>query len=415
VKANVLVKLAVACSLATPPLAAQSVGDRVGEHVGGGLDDKSKKKKKKKKRRRSGGGGSRDRDWSQPHYQPAPAPAEEEVEEEPSGPELPQRVFGGRFKLDPMASIAYRGWRPQSFPSIDVSTENTFTWSVGARASLWIVSIHRAHYESNAAASPRRDEASVAGQAATAKPVAAWVLGVVGFPVNWVLEPIIRYEARAFQSVLTPSKEIRVIPREARKEDDLSIYPTTTDKLLMTSAFETLVIGMMYHHENDPSGLVSMKSGSLPRMYFGLGVTQYSKPYMVRVGNIVLDDLLFDARLRGAGLALGLETVQKPERFFVELSTQFGIGEVKLTDHYTVNEELPPGWAVGYAQGDLSFGYIHPLLRTRPTLLGGLAASIGGASFFYFKPISSEDEEERHVPLNWDLLWGLRAFVTLPL
>ncbi len=90
------------------------------------------------------------------------------------------------------------------------------------------------------------------------------------------------------------------------------------------------------------------------------------------------------------------------------------MGEVKLTDSLILNEELPPDWYIGYAQGDLTVGYIHPLLYTAPTLLGGISASIGGASFFYFKAFAEEGEER--APLaNWDILWGARVFLTLPL
>jgi hypothetical protein len=397
------------------PAAAQSIGGRVDEHVDQELEGRpGKKKKKKKRKKRPTQSGPRHRSAGAGPAAAETEPEPSEPEPEPRGPKIPRRVLGGTFQLDPQLSIGYRGWRPQDFPSIDVSTENALTWSVGTRIKLGFLSVHRAAYESNGLAAPRRSEASTATRAASATPVAAWLLGVVGFPVDWVLEPIIRYEARAFESTLTPKQPIRVIPRSASQDQDLSLFPATTEQLTMTSTFETLVIGLMYHHDNDPSGIITTRAGSLPRLYFGVGLAQYAKPYMVRVGDAVLDDLLFDARLRGAGLALGLETVQKPERFFVELSTQIGIGEVSLMKDFTVNETLPDGWLIGYAQGELTAGYLHPLLRTRPSLLGGLAASIGGATFYYFQPVSS-DEDVRIPPANWDLLWGLRAFLVLPL
>lgn len=407
------VLLGIGLFFSSSSLLAQSLKDRVGGHVGSELDkrEKPRPKPKHKKKHHSGGGGGND--WRPPPpgpQQPAPPP-----EPEPKGPQVPHRVIGGPFKLDPEVSIAYRGWRPQRFPSADVSTENALTWSVGARASFYFISITRAHYESNSVASPRRHEASVAEKVNKATPVAAWFLGAVGFPVNWVLEPMIRYEARSFQSTLTPQKPIRLIPRSASGNDDLTLYPATQNELIMTSSFETLVLGLKYHHDNDPSGVISAKAGTIPRIYFGVGFTQYSKPYMVRVGDAVIDDLLFDAILRGAGLALGVETAQKPERFFADVSTQLGIGEVRLTDDYTVNQDLPADWLIGYGQADITAGYIYPLLRTRPSLLLGASASVGGATFFYFKPFRTEDEEASVPPLNWDLLWGVRLFLVLPL
>jgi hypothetical protein len=401
--------------LSSPAVVAQSLKDKVGGHVGEELDKREKPRPKKKKRRGGGGGGNRGGGWHAPPPQqgaaaPAPPPPEED-----KGPQPPFRVFGGPFKLDPEISLAYRGWRPQSFPSIDVKTENALTWSIGAKASFYFLSITRAHYESNSVASPRRHEASVAEKVNKATPVAAWFLGAVGFPVDWVLEPMIRYEARSFQTTLTPQKPIRLIPRSAHEDDDVTQFPATQNELLMTSSFETFVVGLKYHHDNDPSGVITAKSGTIPRIYFGVGFTQYSKPYMVRVGDAVLDDLLFDAILRGGGLALGLETAQKPERFFADLSTQVGIGEVKLTDSYSLNSTLPEDWLIGYAQGELTGGYIYPLLRTRPSLLIGASASVGGATFFYFKPLTTEDEQQSVPPLNWDLLWGARIFLVLPL
>ncbi len=387
---------------------AQTLGEHVGEHVGEHLKTKKKKKKKAP---------SHSRPRPAPVWHPAPRPAEPpKTEDKPKGPQLPYRVFVPDFQLDPEFSVAYRGWRPQDYPSMDVETENAATFSVGVRAKLFrIINVHRAYYESNAVSSPRRKGASIAVKTASTAPAAAWLLGAIGIDVNWVLEPIIRYEARAFESELTPKRPIRIIPHSADKNADLSTFPLTTETLRMTSAFETLIFGLRYHHDNDPSGIISTSGGTLPPIYFGVGLVSYSKPYMVRVGDFVLDDLVFDARLKGAGLALGGELPMKPDHFFASLSTQLGVGQVDLTHNFTLNETVPDGWLIGYAQGELSGGYLYPILRTRPTLLAGIEASVGGATFFYFKALSSSDEERQTPPLNWDLLWGARVFLTLPL
>lgn len=397
----------LALALAGTPALAQTIGGQVDRHVDENLPSAGGKKKKAKKKSK------KKVQHAAPDSEPAPAPGPPRPK--PKQTELPYRIFGKKFQLDPTTGLAYRGWRPQSYQDIDVSSENTLTWHVGARAKLYFVSISHAYYESNGIASPRRQGASVATRAASATPAAAWFLGAIGFPFDWVLEPIIRYEARAFQSTLTPQRPVRVIPHSASKNDDLTAFPATTAQLTMTSAFETFVIGLRYHHDNDPSGIITSESGSFPKLYFGVGFTQFSKPYQVRVGDAVLSELLFDAQLRGAGLALGLETGQKPESFFVDVSSQLGIGEVRLMDDYTVNETLPKGWLIGYAQGEVTAGYLHPLTRTRPTLLGGVAGSLGGATFFYFKPFTTSEEDKSTPALNWDLLWGLKAFIVVPL
>lgn len=392
-------------------VSAQSIGSKVGQHVDDHLSNGGKKKPRPKNKPKHRGSGHAH--GPGPALGPAPPPGPPPPKRKKS--ELPHRVFGGDFQLDPSIGLAYRGWRPQSYPGMDVSTENTATWSVGARAKLFFVSVNQAYYESNGIASPRRDGASVAEKAAKATPAAAWLVGALGFPFNWVLEPIIRYEARAFQSTLTPGKPVRLIPYSASKNDDLTTFPATTKELTLTSAFETFVVGLRYHHDNDPSGIIARRESSFPMLYFGVGLTQYSKPYMVRVGDAVISDLIFDARLRGAGLALGLETGQEPERFFLDVSSQVGIGEVRLTQDFTVNETLPKGWLIGYAQGEVTGGYLHPLTRTRPTVLVGASLSAGGATFFYFKPFTTSEEDTSTPALNWDFLWGVRAFVVIPL
>lgn len=404
--------LVLASVVLAPPLGAQTLGGKVDQHVDRNLPSGGKKKPPPKKKKGGGHAPAR-HDAGPARPEPAPGPVAPRPKKKKS--ELPYRVFGKSFQLDPTTGLAYRGWRPQSYQSIDVSTENSLTWHLGARAKLFFVSVDQAYYESNGIASPRREGASIATKVASAAPAAAWFIGAIGFPFDWVLEPIIRYEARAFQSTLTPEKPVRVIPHSASKNDPTTAFPATTSQLTLTSAFETLVIGLRYHHDNDPSGIISSEGGSFPKIYFGVGFTQYSKPYQVRVGNAVLSDLLFDARMRGGGLALGLDTGQRPEEFFLEVSTQVGIGEVRLLEDLTVNEGLPPGWLIGYTQGELTAGYLHPITRTRPTLLGGIAASVGGATFFYFKPFTTSEEDKSTPAANWDLLWGLKAFIVVPL
>jgi hypothetical protein len=219
---------------------------------------------------------------------------------------------------------------------------------------------------------------------------------------------------------------VRIVPHETSADADLTTIPPTTEELSMISSFETFVAGMRYDHSKDPSGVIDTgKDNPIPPFYFGVGLTAYSKPYQVTVGDAVLDDVLFDARFRGAGLAFGLNTKEKPDLFFVSLDGQLGLGEVLLLEDLSLNELLPkaegrsglqpPEWLIGYLQGDVTAGYLLPLLRTMPTLLLSLSATAGGATFFYFKTQVEEGETVDAPPLNWDLLWGARAALILPL
>src|SRR5690606_29062633 len=146
-----------------------------------------------------------------------------------------------------------------------------------------------------------------------------------------------------------------------------------------------LVVGVRYFPERGNAGLVGDAASSLPPMYLGVGLSQYSKPYQVQVGDDPLDELLFNGRFRGAGLAYGLATARAIDRPYVSLDTQLGLGEVSLLDELTLNQLLPEDWLIGYLQGNVTFGYILPLLRARPTPLLTGELSAGGATFFYFQ------------------------------
>jgi hypothetical protein len=388
---------------------AQTIGEAVEDHLDQNLEkDRPKRRAKKPATRHRTARTAR-------RAEPMPAPV---PEQKPKGPDLPARVIGKSLKLDPTIGIGYRGWQPQSYPSLAVRTENALTWQLEMKASFFgLFSLHRGYYESNAVSAPRHSGAVVAADLGGKAPKALWVLGLLGVKIKWVLEPIIRYESRAFESIATPreGRLVRIIPHSASENENLANYPQTNQKLRVISAYETFVVGLRYHHDNDPSPIVQTSSGDFPPIYFGVGVTRYDKPYQVTVGEAVFDDAVFDARFEGIGLAFGLDTNQKPERFYANVATQFGLGRVFLMHDYILNDSLPANWAIGYAQGNFTVGYLHPIAYTMPTPLIGADVSLGGATFFYFKTVREEGETVDTPPLNWDLLWQARAYFTLPL
>jgi hypothetical protein len=393
------------------PVRAQSIRDAVGGHLDQNLENRPKKKKRSRPRQRHRAPAAPVAAQSTPAPPPEPEP-------QPTGPDLPVRVIGRNLKLDPSIGIGYRGWQPQQYHSLSVRTENALTWQLELKAQFFsLLTLHRGYYESNAVNGPRHEGAVIAAEIGGKAPKAVWVLGVLGVPIKWVLEPLIRYESRAFESTATPrnGRLVRIIPHSADGNAPLDSFPETNAKLRMVSFYETFVVGLRYNHDNDPSGVIGAKPGSIPPLYFGVGYTRYAKPYQVTVGDAVFDEAVFDARFEGLGLAFGLDTNQKPKRFYASVATQLGLGRVKLTENYELNDDLPENWAIGYAQGNVAVGYIHPLLITMPTPLVGLEASAGGATFFYFKTVRQEGEPLETPPLNWDLLWAVRAYFTLPL
>jgi hypothetical protein len=344
---------------------------------------------------------------------------------QPEGPSIPQRVFGKYFELDPKLGGGLRGWIAEQYPTVKVSADTYYTWSIDINARiLRYVNIHRGYYESNGIAGPVHRGAAVAVEAAGYAKKAAWLLGVVGVPITKAWEPIIRYEARAFKTRAVPNQPVRIVPFDTPPDTDLATIPATTNALTMVSGFETFVVAMRYDHSQSSSATIGQHPGKVPPFYFGLGFTQYAKPYQVTVGDSVLDSVLFDARFRGAGIALGTSLPSRPDALILDAAVQFGVGEVRLLDKLTLNELLPnttnrgglrpPEWVIGYLEGDLSLGYAYTLLRTKPSVLVSAVANGGGARFFYVKTQSEQGEKVNMPSLNWDFLWGVRAYLTVP-
>ncbi|MCA9646008.1 MAG: hypothetical protein KC492_35200, partial [Myxococcales bacterium] len=113
------------------PAAAQSIGGEVEHHVDQGLKSKQRssppKKKKKTKARTSKKAPPRRTPEQRGYWSGDPNAATQ-----PKAPETkyPIRILGGGLRIDPGIGGAYRGWRPQGYPALDVSTQNYYTWSV---------------------------------------------------------------------------------------------------------------------------------------------------------------------------------------------------------------------------------------------------------------------------------------------
>jgi hypothetical protein len=334
----------------------------------------------------------------------------------PDAERLPKRVFGKTFELDVKVGGGIRGWYPDQYPLVSIDHASYMTWSLDLKAKLFgFLRLHRGYYESNGLRGPRTHGAVVARDVGKLVPKAAWLLGTLGVPLSRRWETLVSYETRTFVTRARPSAPVAIAERKTSPDTDLSLLPRSDQPLQFVSGFETLVLGVRYFPERGNAGLVGDASGPIPPMYLGVGFTQYSKPYQVRVGNDPLDEILFDGRFRGAGLAYGLATARQVERPYVTLDTQLGLGEVSLLDDLTLNELLPQDWLIGYLQGSVMAGYILPLLRTRPTPLLTAELTAGGATFFYFQIASNESEKAPTLPLNWDLFWAAHVSLTLPL
>jgi hypothetical protein len=412
-----LLILPLAAALAAPA-AAQSVDDVVREHVSDELEKKPKrddhdKDKKPKSTKRTEHKPSKSKPSAASSDRPEPEPEPEPLPQD-LGPPLPQRVFGNNWRFDIQVGIGYRGWLPQQYPLVNVRAGSYYIWNIEVKAKLFkFLSLRRGYYESNSLAGPRTDEAAVAAQIGSYVPKAAWLLGVIGFPFFKIWEPIIRYESRAFHTEANPKRPVCVVTPEVA--DDLAQCTRNRDTLRMTSGFETLVFGVRYDKNKDPSAVLAQRDTKFPPITFGIGLMSYRKPYQVTVDTNTLDDLLFDGRFRGAGLVGGIEIPGGADRFHVTADVQFGLGEVKLLQGLTLNSLAPEDWLIGYVHGNVTLGYHLPLVRAAPTLMLVPQVTAGGASFFFFKPVQKEGEDADAATANWDFLWSVNASLVLSL
>jgi len=409
---------------------AQSIRDAVRQHVSEGLEGdpskakspppkpKSQAKPKAHAKAKSApppstaANGAATPSSDAPAAQPTPADA-------PTEEALPKRVFGKNFQLDPKVGIGYRGWYPAQYPRVSIAHAGYYTWSIDLKAKIFgFLRLHRGYYESNGVRGPRTDGAVVAQNVGKLIPKAAWLLGALGVPISRRWETLISYETRTFVTTARPSQPVAVVSHETSADTDFATLTRNDQPLEFVSGFETLILGVRYSPdapEHGGSSLLGEPGSGIPPMYLGVGFTQFSKPYQVSVGTDALDELLFNGRFRGAGLAYGLSFPRRLGRPYLDLDSQLGLGQVRLLDDLSLNELLPQDWLIGYLQGNVTLGYALPVLKTRPTpiITGELTA--GGSTFFYFETKDGGAEHPPALPLNWDFLWGAHIAFSLPL
>lgn len=391
------------------PCAAQTLRDAVKDHVKQGLDeDKPKPPREGTKPQKQQ---SAPRDATPAHPPDQPDHAWKFSTDDPPAPlpvnPLPRRIIGDYLRLDFKVDGAYRGWLPQQYDTARVKVGGYYTYSLEVRGKLFkYVNLHRGYYESNALAAPRTNEAAVAATVGAHLPKAAWLLAMVGVPISRAWEPMVRYEARAFNTTATPKVPLCIVPRNA--SDDLSDCPRTTNTLEIVSGIETLTLGVRFDPAKQGGPVIANQSAKrVPPVFFGLGLMSYRKPYQVTVDGNTLGDYLFDGRFRGAGLALGTNVGGGVRQLFVDADVQLGLGEVQLTKTLTLNELTPDDWLIGYVQGTVTAGYRFVLVEGPPTIFFTPVLSGGGASFHFFR--TDGGGEGRTPSLNWDFLWSVRA------
>ncbi|HUS68820.1 MAG TPA: hypothetical protein VMZ28_29995 [Kofleriaceae bacterium] len=413
-----LATVGLICVVLAPAAAhAQTMKEKVKEHVDKNLEGKDKKKKKKKStstsptRNRPATGGESSAE-SGPQGEPVELELADDAELAADREKLPHRILPGGLALDLRVDGAWRGWVPQQYRSAEVDIAGYATWSLAVKVKpfSWLT-LYQLRYESNGLNPPRNHKATVAQQVGTYAPKAAWLLAWMGLTFFKEWQPMVRYEARSFTTTATPKQPVCIVDRE--DSGDLMDCPLTEDRLRMISAYESLIAGVLWKPRYGANNVFATYDRTGPPLYAGVGLLSYHKPYQVTIGGDTLEEYLFDGRFRGAGLALGGNFGGGPRRFFADVDFQIGLGEVSLTDDFTLNEVAPDDWLIGYVQGNLNLGYKFVLYRGPPTIYFQPSASAGGASFHFVRTSASEGDmgEDSSPNLNWDFFYSGRGAI----
>ncbi|MBN2530877.1 MAG: hypothetical protein JXR76_31110 [Deltaproteobacteria bacterium] len=419
---------------------AQTIREMTQQHVDESIEKEREKKKAAKEKKAvpdpapSNNSQPGQKSSGAPASQPTPPPKKNAIRKEedlgetiakfyhdPTEPtpreKLPKRIIHKWFKLDPMAGVAYRGWLPQDYPSVDTKIANYFTWNVALKGRFFnLVSLKRGYYEANGLSSPRHPYKQNAARYGSYGAKAAFFLLELGIPIMNAWEPVIRYEAKAFQTTAKAKNGKQVCIVDYGKDADEECQPSEIrSQMTVQSAYETAVIGLTYYPSKNPSPVIEDSYGKKPPFFFGLAYLSYVKPYQVTIGDLVLDELLFTGRFYGGGLAFGTKLGGGVNRPKLDIWTQFGLGAAKLTKNMTLNELAPKDWLIGYVQGNLTFSFPWAPFQFAPTILLVPSIEASGATFFFIETQREEGEEFVMPLLNWDLVYcaQLSLIVTL--
>jgi hypothetical protein len=309
-------------------------------------------------------------------------------------------------QADLSLAFTYWAWMPQQFPLVRVGAQSYVVPSVEARVALGPVRVERFVYEAMGLAGPESGAASVASTAAGIVQGASSLLGVVGVSLGPAV-PIVRYEARTFQSVSTPSAPVRIVPQDSSAASDETAFPLSSRTLAASSRFESAVFGIELSVLSRPSLVRKTRGIALASLYLGVAHTAFAKPYVLTIGGASLNDFLFDGRFSGWGGTFGIATARAPWRPFFEASMQYGAGDIQLQRDLKLSSAVPPDYAIHYVQGAAKAGYLFPLVESTPGLLVGFSGQLQGIHFFAF-PKDEGDSQG----LAGDLILGASTFLT---
>lgn len=331
-------------------------------------------------------------------------------------PALPKRVIHENFQLDLKVGVGYRGWTPQNYPAVSVEPAHYFTWGVGGTARVFkVVSLSKLRYESNNAAAPRRSYMASAAKYGRYALKAAWFLMELGVEALKQVQPVLRYESRAFLTRAKATGKVPVCVVPFKQDADVEGCTTDDHEMTITSSLESAALGLRFNTVGKSRVMVDSEQTLSPSIFVGAAYLSYLKPYQVTIGEYVLDKYLFTGRFYGGGLAFGLNAGGGVNTPYIDAWFQLGLGRVRLTRDMTLNELAPDDWLIGYVQGNVRISYQWAPFDFAPTLLFVPDIAVSGASFFFFETEVEKGEETAMPSINWDLLYTARLSLVLTL
>jgi hypothetical protein len=221
----------------------------------------------------------------------APSPSPEPASSGASGAAPPAgRLLPGVLEIDLASGGMVRGWIPQGYPTLDISTEGYATWFADLSVNIGdLFRIHRAYYESNGLVPPTSTSATLADASQGSSLAYALLLLMGGLKLgrssDW--EIAVRHTREVFRITVTPTQPTHFVAYDSvgAGHADISTLPLVTSPISSVTAFESTSVGAMVElGKNSPIG---------GEGFLGLAYTRYQKPYMFRFGDTFIPDYLF--------------------------------------------------------------------------------------------------------------------------
>jgi hypothetical protein len=230
------------------------------------------------------------------------------------------------------------------------------------------------------------------------------LMGGLKLSRDWSWELMVQHRREVFRSVVTPLQPLRFVPYDSvdAGHADVSTFPRVSRPIDSVTAFESTSVGALVD--------LGKASAYYSHGFVGLAYTRYQKPYMLRYGDSVLPDYLFDGHFSAFGVELGGFRNEDPTNggLLYDIRAQISAGKVELTRDLDLGKLVDSTRnGIGFLQGHIGVGYLFRLVRASWSLAAGVHAEATANYFFaYSKSSDAQSGRDSSVTLNYDILFG---------